>query len=735
MRIYASLHETIAPVARGVAIGTFDGVHLGHQELLRRLVMRCRSEGLVPTVFTFSTHPDLVFRAPQDFTGYLMDEKDRLAAFEDIGIEDVFLMPLTPEIYELSAEQFLVSWMKNRLQARLIAVGNDARFGAGKTGGTTFLLDWSARHGVEALIVDDVMLEGEKVSSTRCRQALLDKNVQLANRMLTHPYRLNGMVVRGRNLGSKYGVPTANIGDCATRLPLPHGVYVARTKVDGRWYDAVANIGLSPTIDRRSTEVRIEAHLFDFSDDLYGKTIVVDILHFLRDELTFDNFAAMMPQIEQDRHDAKAFLKTSEQPVERESVHGIPFVEIDTDRFAFGQAALIFRRRAVKGQMAAYALLLRMMARRSKQYPEPSGLEQALALLGDAMFSPIISQEGDVQVLGLMIQAMETDHGGRRLADAITLLFDACFNVFFDFASPSFMDQLEHEKRQLINVRLTEDEDRIEHAIRLSLNAVLGDQPHALHLLGEIAEIERVTPADLWSAFDALVNDAYAAFYVSADMTAALRTHIVDALQAFQPGNRLSRIQSWPLDAVLRQRPPLYVQDNTTEHIVVHVLSTGSTWYEQARWADYLFDELLGGGQHSLLFATLRDEKSLCYQVFSLKMNVIGITMLVAATTKSQAEAVKSGMEEVYLEVAHDRVADEAIETARRFVDQALTAQWDRASQRLYTAINWHVYGQSANLDDKRSFLQAVSREDVIRVAHRANALLWFELAGVEDGD
>lgn len=735
MRIYSKLNETIAHVERGVAIGTFDGVHLGHQELLRRLVMRCRSEGLVPTVFTFSTHPDLVFRSPQDFTGYLMDEKDRLAAFEDIGIEDVFLMPLMPEIYELSAEQFLNSWMKDRLHARLIAVGNDARFGAGKTGGTTFLLDWSARHGVEALIVDDVTLDAEKVSSTRCRQALLNKNVLLANRMLTHPYRLNGTVVRGRNLGSKYGVPTANIGDCSTRLPLPHGVYVARAKVDGRWYDAVANIGLSPTIDKQSTAVRIEAHLFDFSGDLYGKTIVIDVLHFLRDELTFDNFDAMLPQIEQDRCDAKAFLKENEQPVERVQVHGVPFVEIDTNRFAFGQAALVFRRRAVKGKMAVFALLLRMMARRAKLYPQPSALEQALALLGDAMLSPIISQEGDVQVLGLMVQAMETDHGGRRLGEAITLLFDACFNVFFDFSSASFLEQLEHEKRQLINVRLTEDEDKIEQAIRLSLEAVLGDQPHALHLLGEIDEIERVTPADLWSAFDELVSDAYAAFYVSADMTATLRTQIIEALQVFQASKRLSRMQSWPLDAVLRQREPLCVRDNTTEHIVVHVMSTGSAWYEEARWANYLYDELVGGGQHSLLFTTLRDEKSLCYQVFSLELNVIGITLFVAATTKAQAEAVKRGMEEVYLHVAHDHVADEAIETARRFVDQALTTQWDRASQRLYAAINWHVYGQSANVHDKRSFVQAVAREDVIRIANRASGLLWFELVEEENGE
>lgn len=184
MSIYTELTSDVERKRRGVAIGTFDGMHLGHQELLRRLVMRCRREGLVPTVFTFSTHPETIFGETGSFPGYLMDEEHRLAAFKALGIEDIFIFPLVPDIYELSAEQFLNRWLFSRLNAKLIAVGRDASFGAGKTGGTSFLKDWCKRNGVTALIVDDIYLEGEKVSSTRIRKALLNKEVELANRML-----------------------------------------------------------------------------------------------------------------------------------------------------------------------------------------------------------------------------------------------------------------------------------------------------------------------------------------------------------------------------------------------------------------------------------------------------------------------------------------------------------------------------------------------------------------------
>ena len=160
MNVFTELTTTISRRERGVALGTFDGVHLGHQELLRRLVVLCRREGLVPTVFTFSDHPEMVFGQPGSFPGFLMDQQHRLDAFRELGIEDVFVFPLVPEIYELSAEHFLNRWFAGRLNAKLIAVGRDANFGAGKTGGTAFLQDRCLRNGVQSLIVGDVYLDG-----------------------------------------------------------------------------------------------------------------------------------------------------------------------------------------------------------------------------------------------------------------------------------------------------------------------------------------------------------------------------------------------------------------------------------------------------------------------------------------------------------------------------------------------------------------------------------------------
>lgn len=730
MSIYTELTSDVERKRRGVAIGTFDGMHLGHQELLRRLVMRCRREGLVPTVFTFSTHPETIFGETGSFPGYLMDEEHRLAAFKALGIEDIFIFPLVPDIYELSAEQFLNRWLFSRLNAKLIAVGRDASFGAGKTGGTSFLKDWCKRNGVTALIVDDIYLEGEKVSSTRIRKALLNKEVELANRMLVHPYRLRGFVERGRNLGHKHGVPTANFSRPAMRLALPHGVYASRVEVDGRWHDAVSNIGLSPTVDPTSDTVRIESFLFDFNEDLYGKPIQVELLKFLREEKTYESFEAMMPQIELDLEETKRFLAEAERPVHRMTVNGVPIISVDTKRFSFGHAALLFRRRAVKGMMAPFALLLQLMTRRTSRYPRPFELEQRLAFLADAGLRPIVSQEGDVQVLGLEISAAEKKDGERHLMAAIDLLFDALQNVFFDIDEPTFDEWLSREKEQLINIKLAEKDNKVEYAMRLALESLLGDQPHALSLLGDIAEIEAVTKADLMSAYDALLSDAHAAFYVSADIDNDLLDGIAAHLRTLPVSERLSIVDTWPVEALLKRQPDRKHVEDSTQHIVVWSVRNAASWYESDRWADILLNQLLDGDQHAFLFRELRGRQSLCYQVFTAPFGVIGFTMFVAATTNENAECVKEAFAGELQKVANGQFTDADEATAKRFLDKALVSSWDRSANLLYSMVNWHIYGQPSHIEDKRAFAASSHRDDLIRSANLAEPLMTFELTG-----
>ncbi|HHU11940.1 MAG TPA: riboflavin biosynthesis protein RibF [Clostridiaceae bacterium] len=733
MNVFTELTTTISRRERGVALGTFDGVHLGHQELLRRLVVLCRREGLVPTVFTFSDHPEMVFGQPGSFPGFLMDQQHRLDAFRELGIEDVFVFPLVPEIYELSAEHFLNRWFAGRLNAKLIAVGRDANFGAGKTGGTAFLQDWCLRNGVQSLIVGDVYLDGQKVSSTRIRNAFIDKDIELANRMLAHPYRLSGHVTKGRNLGSKHGIPTANFRQPASRLALPFGVYASRVEVDGRWYDAISNIGVSPTVDPASTDVRVESFLYEYSADMYEKPIQVEILKYIRSEIAYGSFEEMMPQIEIDKEKVRQFHETAELPVIRFQTHGIPVVSLTTSRFHFGHACLLFRLRAVKKRMTALAILLNMMTRRTAKYCTPAELEQRLAALGDAGLSAVFMQEGDVQLFGLRISAPESEAGGRHLSEAVSLMIEAYAGVFFDYDEAAFDTWFEHEKSQLIAQRLAEDEDKIERAVRFTIETLLDGQPHAYHFPGDADEIRAVTKTDLLDAFEYLQNDAFAALYVSGRISGDLLDRIGSELTRFPKASRPGPADTWPLEPVLTPHPDRKVQTDTTQHIVVMAVQNGAAWYEADRWADYVYAELLGGGQNSLLFTKLRDEEALGYQIFMIPFNVIGISLLVAATTPDKADAVRAGFLREIERIARDAVPDDRLEEARLSLLRDLTEIWDHSGARLMSLINWHIYGYSGHIDDKKSFLHDVEHDDVIRVANQVKPLLVLEMTGDQD--
>ena len=279
-----------------VALGVFDGVHLAHRAILGAAVEAARAADVTALACTFDRHPMEILhpeRAPVPITTL----EERLGLIAEVGVEATVVLTFSRELAAVEPEAFVKDMLLSRLHAREIVVGFNHRFGRGARGDARLLESLAERLGFEARVVPPLEIDGVPVSSTEIRLALQRGDVQRAARFLGRPYGIGGSVTAGAGRGRTLGFPTANIA--ADRpLLVPTGVYVGRLTADGQRHPAVVNVGFRPTFGE--TSLAIEAHLLDFSGDLYGRQVRLDFVDRLRDEMRFASVDALKAQIERD---------------------------------------------------------------------------------------------------------------------------------------------------------------------------------------------------------------------------------------------------------------------------------------------------------------------------------------------------------------------------------------------------------------------------------------------------
>jgi len=288
-----------------VTLGNFDGIHLGHEALLSKLNAMSQSLKLPSVVITFEPQPKEFF-AKRETVPRLMRFCEKWIALKDYDIEYVLCLRFNQVLASLSPEDFAKQILVNQLNAKVVIVGDDFRFGAKRAGDYACLKQLGQQYGFEAIEVPTVMIDNERVSSTRVRLALEAGDLNTAKKLLGRPYRLYGKVGYGDQLGRDLGYPTANINLHRDLVPVG-GVFVIRVYGLGdRVYNGVANVGNRPTVG--GTRILLEAHLFDFHGEIYGHNIQVEFLYKLRDEERYDTLQKLVEQIRQDVIDAKKYF-------------------------------------------------------------------------------------------------------------------------------------------------------------------------------------------------------------------------------------------------------------------------------------------------------------------------------------------------------------------------------------------------------------------------------------------
>jgi riboflavin kinase/FMN adenylyltransferase len=289
-----------------VTIGNFDGVHLGHIPILKKLIDEAHKESRKALVITFDPHPKRVLH-PHIKPFYLITSlEEKIKLLEDTGIDGLILIPFNLEFAKTTAEAFVNQILWDKLHIRKIFIGHDYTFGKNKVGNEAFLFSHGKELGFAVDVIHAVKSDDEIVSSTRLRHAILNGDVKMASRLLGRPYNVSGTVVTGKHRGSTLGIPTANIKPDKELLPA-QGVYAVIANLGEGRHQGVLNIGFNPTFS--DNELSVEVFLLDFAGDIYGKKLNILFIERIRDEVKFDKPERLVEQIKRDIDQAKTILK------------------------------------------------------------------------------------------------------------------------------------------------------------------------------------------------------------------------------------------------------------------------------------------------------------------------------------------------------------------------------------------------------------------------------------------
>jgi len=305
MDVFHSVEELGIRRPTVLTLGVFDGLHLGHQAIVRTVVERALLIDAIPTLITFDPHPRQVLK-PDTAPPLLQTFNQKMEGLRGLGIEQVIVLEFNPQLAALSAEEFVRRFIVDGLQAREVYLGKGFAFGHNRQGNIELLQSLSRQLGFYAAEVPEVRLRGHRISSTMVRMLLKAGRVNVARRMLGRPYGIEGVVTRGHGIGRSLLYPTANL-DLQNRVLPADGVYVTLALINGVWRRSVTNIGRRPTFGGEP-ESKVETHVIDFDDDLYDQTIRVRALHRLRGEKKFSGIEELKAQITRDRDRAVRYF-------------------------------------------------------------------------------------------------------------------------------------------------------------------------------------------------------------------------------------------------------------------------------------------------------------------------------------------------------------------------------------------------------------------------------------------
>ncbi|MBU8882147.1 bifunctional riboflavin kinase/FAD synthetase [Kaistella sp. DKR-2] len=304
MKITKNLNGYHSESPLSLSIGIFDGVHIGHQSIIKKLNTIAAKKNLQSAILTFWPHPRTVFN-PNDDLKFLNTIEEKTYLLEKNGIQHLFLKEFDEEFRNLTGEEFVKQILVEKLNVKHLIIGHDHTFGKNRSGDFNLLQKMSSEFGFEVEQVEAVDFQSRHISSTQIRNALTEGNVKEANEMLGYVYSVSGEVIHGKKIGRTIGYPTANIAVNSMKLLPKKGAYIVDVFVNSQHFKGMLSIGTNPTVDGNSLSV--EVYILDFNEDIYGKEISVNFREFLHDEIKFESLEKLIERLDEDQRITENF--------------------------------------------------------------------------------------------------------------------------------------------------------------------------------------------------------------------------------------------------------------------------------------------------------------------------------------------------------------------------------------------------------------------------------------------
>jgi len=309
LKIFSSISDFTSEAKTLVTIGTFDGVHFGHQQILQKLILEAKNEQKKSVLLTFFPHPRMVLQ--KDASIELINTiEERSKLLEKTGLDYLIIHPFSKEFSRMTALEFVRDVLVNQFNISKLIIGYDHHFGKNREGNITQLTEYSHLYDFKVEEIPAQDIDDVSVSSTKIRKALANGNLKTANNYLGYHFMINGKVVNGKQLGGKIGYPTANIHVSEDYKLIPKtGVYVVKSTINSETIFGMMNIGNRPTVD--GNHQTIEVHFFDFNQDLYNQYLTIELIYFLRDEEKFDSVEKLILQLKEDQKIALNYIQNN----------------------------------------------------------------------------------------------------------------------------------------------------------------------------------------------------------------------------------------------------------------------------------------------------------------------------------------------------------------------------------------------------------------------------------------
>ena len=716
---------------RGVALGFFDGVHRGHQELLNALLYNCRRRDFEPSVFSFYRMPqkESFDTSERQYQGLIQEPEKRAAFLRRYGVKKTWMQLFNDRFKALEAQEFLDTILYERLGIRLVVAGDDFRFGKDRKGDAELLKSWGQAKGVEIIIVPSVMASKGVISSTRIKNAIIRGDFREVSQFLGHDYSMSGKVIRGNALGRTIGMPTANVAVPEGQLCPAYGVYVTRTRIGNRVYSSISNVGIRPTVNKQNFIPLLETYLFDVDMNLYGQEIEVYFLDYIRPELTFSSFLSMTASIQKDIEFAREWHREHEELVLVSRYNQIPVYTLAAKRFNTSIINIVMKDHLDPKRSAATALAARIVSTASERYPSRAGLQLAADNLYGASIGTQTSRQGDLQVIWFYADGIkQAIDGSEPFTDIVDILTDLMQHPLLDDRKLFDYDIFRTEQKNMITELKARRQDKSWYALNRSVELAAGGKRHALQASGDLDVVANLTREEVTDAWYRLMRKAQIEIFLAGDIRPEIREKVIDFTRSLpESKNRLRMMPGVDPAPVSFAPKGVVTESRDLEQARLVMLYQGLTPYHFNQQALIsVLNSMLGGDAHSLLFNTVREEKGLAYQISSMTLRFLNVLIVQAGVAPEDVAETAAIVRESIQQIRDGEWSDTVFESSKRLLRNDLLSIRDNLSQMNYFHMENLACGSRISISEAIDDLDQVTPEQVRALAGRLSEVVSF---------